>query len=212
MSKSHKAIAANRSLVNDMLSIDHLYDRLASASGEEWAEGLAWYDTAYGIAESLGHEHNLPTDIAAGIIAATSPQNAWDINVRHARDLCANPNSLKDFGLGLGSNRAKYLFHHPHLDPLTVLGGPKVRSFYRNIAEPWTPGPVTIDRHAIAILANRVTARWLEDHPKFLERSTIYRQCTAFYRTAARAYNILPHQAQAVAWVSHRNANFIEGF
>lgn len=206
------AIQANRTLVADKLSIGNLYDRLSQATGPEWSEGLAWYDTASGIAETLSDQFSIPRDTACGIIAAISPQNAWDINVEHAFALCGNPTSPKDFGLGLGSDRAKFLFRNPDVDPLTVLGGPKVRSFYRNIAEPWTSGAVTIDRHAIAILAGRETARWFDDHPKFLDRVTVYRLATGYYRAAARAYGILPHQAQAVAWVSHRNATFIPEF
>lgn len=206
------AIATNRALVSERLKLSHLMDRLALATGAEWAEGLAWYDTASGTAEDLSDRYSIPRDTACGIIAALSPQNAWDVNVQHAYDLCATPDSRKDFGLGLGSDRAKFLFRNPQTNPLDILGGPKVRSFYRNIAEPWTPGAVTIDRHAIAILAGRETARWFDDHPKFLDRVTVYRQATGYYRSAARAYGILPHQAQAVAWVSHRNATFIEEF
>jgi hypothetical protein len=212
MTRSRTAIGINRQLIEDKLSIGNLYDRLESATGEEWAEGLAWYDTAYGIAEAIAAHYNIPVDIAAAIIAAISPQQAWNINIDLAWALCENPTSAKDFGLGLGSDRAKFLFHNPQANPLDVLGGPKVRSFYRNIAEPWTPGAVTIDRHAIAILAGRETARWFDDHPKFLGRVTVYRQASGYYRTAARAYGILPQQAQAVAWVSHRNATFVPEF
>ena len=58
-------------------------------------------------------------------------------------------------------------------DPLHALRGSKVRSFYRNIAEPLRPGPVTIDRHAVAILFGTDTPTFLRLHPKLLERAHV---------------------------------------
>jgi len=210
MSMQRSAIARNRADVANLLKLSNLMDRLAQATGEEWAEGLAWYDTASGIGETLADDFGLTRDAGCGIIAAISPQLGWDLNVRFARTLCETDDSGS--ALSLGADRARTIRDNPHCNPLDILGGPKVRSFYRNIAEPWTSGPVTIDRHAIAILAGVDTPKFFTDRPKFLDRSTVYRQATGFYRTAARAYGILPHQAQAVAWVSHRNASFVPSF
>jgi hypothetical protein len=199
-------IKVNRALVADHLSLSNLLNRLDQATSAEWADGMTWYDRAHDIATDLADTYRRPIDTCAAVIAAISPQQAWPVNIELAYELCSDPTVSRDFGLGLGSDRAKLIFSQPDVNPLYILGGPKVRSFYRNIAEPTTAGAVTIDRHAVAILADSVTARWLERYPKFLDRSTVYGQCAAFYRTAARIHNILPQQAQAIAWVSHRNA------
>ena len=75
-----------------------------------------------------------------------------------------------------------------------------MRSFYANILRPDDPGPVTVDRHAVSILANDRG----EERKRTLERMGAYTYCAGMYRDAARTLGIMPHQAQAIAWVTWR--------
>jgi len=211
------AIGRNLELAHSLLSVSNLLTTLERATPEDWTEGLAWYDTAHSEAVDLADTFGLPVDTCAGIIAALSPQQQWDVNLAQARVFIASKGTAS-VHFSLCVNRARAILNDPSADPLSILGGPKVRSFYRNIAEPQTPGPVTIDRHAVAILHGTDTPYFLSTYPKLLDRKAIYRIATGYYRCAARLYSehnnttYHPHQIQAVAWVAHRNTEFVEEF
>ena len=211
------AIGRNYTLASDLLKLSNLYATLERSTPEDWAEGLKWYNVAYDVATDLADTYGLPVDSAAGIIAALSPQQQWLVNIDNAYAFCSS-GGTKSVHFSHCVDKARRLFTDHSANPLDILGGPKVRSFYRNIAEPNTPGPVTIDRHAVAILYGSDTPSFLANYPKLLDRKAIYRIATGFYRSAASAYSahngytILPHQIQAVAWVTHRNTEFVEAF
>ena len=71
---------------------------------------------------------------------------------------------------------------------------------------------VTIDRHALAILAGLETPRYLDRFPKLVDRRYAYRYAAAIYRQVAAEYGITPQTLQAITWVSHRNAEWVEEF
>lgn len=179
----------------------NLHEVLSLATEEDWAYGTVWYDTAHAAALQLSERYGLTIEAAAGIIAALSPQTSWEGNLRIADAQCADPQSSHHTADATG--KARRILQGE--DPLTVLGGRKVRSFYRNILNPSTTGPVTIDRHAAAILAGLSTPEWNTRYEKRLERKHFYRLATAIYRAAAREYGLLPHQVQAIAWLVQSN-------
>jgi hypothetical protein len=84
-------------------------------------------------------------------------------------------------------------------DPLDVLGGRKVRSFYRNIVG--HTGHVTVDRHAVAIVAGRPLT---DREGKVLERIGPYTYVAGAYRAAARRLGVAPTELQAVTWLVWR--------
>lgn len=165
------------------------YDRATDA---ERTAGAEWYPTAHRIAQSLPGVETVIT--GAGILAALSPQLSWADNVAGARNLCETGSALPA-ALTLHCDRASVIRNGAA--PLSVLGGRKVRSFYRNILEPHRAGAVTIDRHALAIASPHSSGR-------VLERAGGYAYVAGCYRTAARSLSLLSQEVQAITWLCHR--------
>lgn len=166
----------------------------AQALESEHLDGAVWYPSARHIAESIGATLGLTVEAGAGILAALSPQCSWDENVARAFAFVdgAESGAFED-ALGKARRIAD------GADPLSVLGGRKVRSFYRNIlgADQY----VTVDRHAVAI----VCGRSLSDREiKVLERIGAYQSIAAAYRTVARRHGIAPSTLQAITWLAWR--------
>lgn len=190
----------NRTEALEHYSLGNLQAVLDLATEADWAAGLNWYRVAHQEARNLSVRHGLTVDQAAGIIAALSPQTGWEENLRIADLFCetgASVHTADACGKALRILQGEA--------PLTVLGGRKVRSFFRNIAEPARAGAVTIDRHAAAILCGVDTPTWNRLHQKTLERKHFYRLATGVYRAEARRLGLLPHQVQAVAWLVQSN-------
>jgi hypothetical protein len=190
----------NVTQANSLFTVANLETVLALATDDDWSAGLVWYQTAHAEACKLSHAYGVTVRQAAGIIAALSPQTSWEENLRIADLLCAERANVHT-----ADAQRKALAILDGADPITVLGGRKVRSFYANILAPFHAGPVTIDRHAAAILAGITTPEWNTAHEKVLERKHYYRIATGIYRHAARQYGILPQQIQAIAWLVQSN-------
>lgn len=190
----------NRTEALEHYSLGNLQAVLDLATEADWAAGLNWYRVAHAEAVALSGRHGLTVDQAAGIIAALSPQTGWEENLRIAELFCTDQSSVHT-----ADACGKALRILQGAEPLSVLGGRKVRSFFRNISEPNRAGAVTIDRHAAAILCGVDTPTWNRLHQKTLERKHFYRLATGVYRAEARRLSLLPHQVQAVAWLVQSN-------
>lgn len=166
-----------------------------SASSAEIDAGLRWYSDARAFACSLDPSR---PERAVGVIAALSPMKGW-------RDNCALASRAFRQGYASGAvsvNARKADAILSGADPLEVLGGAKVRNFYRSIIDPADADAVCIDRHAFDVAVGRVTN---DPTRRALSRSGVYDSFGAAYRRAARiiskdGYNIVPSQVQAVTW------------
>lgn len=173
---------------------NNVIDVYERSSAEERAAGAGWYSVA----------HELAIDIAgdavtgAGIIAALSPQVSWTDNIAGARALVQHDYSTlySHTALPLSIERATAIRDGER--PSDVLGGPKVRSFYRNIVLPLRSGAVTVDRHAISVAVGFVVG------DRRIERCGVYSIVAGAYRSAARTLDVLPHQLQAATWLTWR--------
>jgi hypothetical protein len=198
MSSQRKATTKNRELSLDIFLASNLQAVLDLATEEDWRAGLRWYRDAHEYAVLLSKRYGVTVEQASGIIAALSPQTGWDENKRIADLYISDPTESVHTSDACGKAARILAGEHPE----DVLGGNKVRSFYRNIVTPNLAGPVTIDRHAIAILLGCTTPEYnVGPYRKVLERKHVYRIATAFYRDVARRYGLLPHELQAVAWL-----------
>lgn len=171
--------------------IDAVY---AQALESEHFDGRAWYSAAGSIARVVAGGHDISHEAGAGILAALSPQCSWDENVVRAlahadgEDVGATADSLsKADRLASGA------------DAFDVLGGRKVRSFWRNILG--QHHHVTVDRHAVAIVFGRALS---DREIKLLERPGPYVIIAAAYRAAARRHGIEASTLQAVTWLAWR--------
>ena len=167
---------------------------LASASDAERESGMAWYRTAHEIAAEIA-----PTaEIGAGVIAALSPQTSWDQNVVIARRIMST--GVLSGHTGANLRKAERIMAGE--DPLDVLGGLKVRSFYRNILTPDVASTVTIDRHAFDI---GLGLRTYSGKDRVGITPKRYEALSAAYARVAGQNGMLPHELQAVTWEAWRN-------
>lgn len=175
---------------------------------DDRAEGAYWYARAQAVASDIAYSY-CDNDLkkAAGVIAALSPNNRWNRNVKDAENLA------KVFAVGgdvdslkvstFGKNKEKAIAILKGADPLDVLGGLKVRAFYQCILG---EDSVCVDGHAYSIwLGERVPTT---KTPKISEK--LYNQIAADYRLAAKQINQIlgivctASQVQAITWIVWR--------
>lgn len=177
-----------------------------SASADNLRFGLQWYSIAHNAALKMGGGRAWHLSRNAGIIAALSPMNGWDNNIRKARQLVSQRGRVirtadGGNGIGLGKNVDKAIAIYNGADPLNVLGGDKVRAFYQTILDPTADIDPVIDRHAFDIAVGEVTN---EQRRGILSRKGVYSDFAAVYREAALVAGIGASQMQATTWVQWR--------
>lgn len=136
-----------------------------SASPQERLEGMNWYMKAHYHSEALASKYHFSGAQVAGVIAALSPGRDWGKNLHDAETL------INDFKRGcqgadlpmVGSYGRANVFKSERIlmgaEPLSVLGGLKVRAFYQCILNPFTTDAVCIDRHAKVRSTRKACAR-----------------------------------------------------
>lgn len=171
-----------------------------TAGPTEIEEGLRWYSNANQIARRIGNAY-LGGDysVAAGVIAALSPNNKWERNVRDAEALCKayfNGADLDDIKVStFGLNKDKAIAILKGAAPREALGGRKVLAFYECIIG---GDSVCIDGHAYAIwLGQRVPT---SKTPTINEK--LYRKIADDYRLAAKQINEIINRDGPVQWFS----------
>lgn len=166
----------------------------------EHMQGTQWYSQAHALAVEL--DPNMPSR-AAAVIAVLSPMMSWDRNVALARDVYAGKPARC-----LGSNANKAAMLMAGAEPNDVLSGPKVRAFWRAIANPNDPDAIVIDRHALSIAAGSA----LNDQQikSMLRPQSAYGQVVKLYANAARIVNVSPVALQATTWVIWRRMKGIK--
>jgi hypothetical protein len=174
--------------------VENIIATFQSASAEQIAAGMAWYHQAHMLALELS-----PGDPwrGAGVIAAFSPMQHWDVNVRNARNAFAT-------GVASGHTKAMCSLAQRILDgefALDVLKGDKTRAFCAAIADPDGSTIATIDRHAHDIAMGRV---FTDAERKIGKR--LFRELSAAYADAAALLGIGVAQLQAATWVAWREA------
>ena len=173
------------------------------AKNYEISNGLEWYKQANIYCRNLSIEFNKPLKTVCGIIAAISPSVKWDQNKLDCKSILIyksqaiistyNKNKLKALLILAGKN------------PLDILGGKKVTSFYHNIFTPKNPDHVTIDRHISRLflgLDNSYNS--LKIASGYLQLKNGYDSIKEIYKTESEKYNILPNQLQAISWHVYR--------
>lgn len=179
-----------------------------SANAAELHEGHEWYNNARDICRHIADDTKLSLEKVVGVLAALSPNNRWDKNVADTERL------IKVFQAGEDTDLIKVSTYNKNKEkavrilngelPLDVLGGLKVRAFYRCILG---SNAVCIDGHAYAIWAGEriSTTKTPSISPK------LYAAIADDYRTAAlqiseiKGVELSPCQVQAVTWVVWRN-------
>lgn len=171
----------------------NLYATLRRATLAELDTGEAWYDVAHSFSRGLAEKNDLTIDHGVGIVAALSPGCEWLRNLALAERMASHGDCRHPYGDAIHKARAIWTGTHPE----AVLGGDKVRSFYRNILVPELDGPVTIDRHAVSCLVGRK----VEGVP---QRKGYYERLADVFRDVAAELGRPAHVVQAQAWLAWR--------
>jgi len=173
----------------------------------EQGEGMEWYNEANRYCKELGNRFNVSIQQAAGIIAAFSPQAGWAENKRYAVSFFINPtHRLRSLVQDLKARKIVTLKSEADIyHSLSVNGSAyKTKSFFLNILNPDIQTDVTIDRHAVAVCIQS------PDNPSALgkEYANITKAQYDFFQMcyikAANTLDILPHQLQAITWLTYR--------
>ncbi len=180
-----------------------------NATDLERINGDQWYLVASQAAAVLANRYGTTTSIAAGVIAALSPNNRWDKNLENANSLIR---AYQSGGLDAANlvkvatynnNKVKALKILANGEPLDILGGLKVRSFYDCIMG---NDNICIDGHAYAIWTGLYipTTKTPNITPK------VYQLIAADYRLAADKINLILNAnysaaaIQAITWLTWR--------
>lgn len=173
--------------------VENILAVFAQATVAELDEGLSWYDDAHSLAKRLDPAN--PSQ-AAGVLAALSPMMPWGRNVQLA--VRAYEDGEATGALKGSLAKANRILAGESAD--VVLGGDKVRSFWKVIADPTDTG-VVIDRHAFDIAVGCVTNNASRGA---LTRKGVYARFCAAYNEAAETLGYSPSQVQAVTWTVWR--------
>lgn len=165
-----------------------------AASPEAVEAGAAWYGDARAACREMADRHGVTTATAAGVVAALSPRNRWAVNLTQAdRVLAAAAAGGHLPAVSTQANRVKAWAIAHGARPLSVLSGPKVRAFYRNLTG-------DLDAVTVDVWAARVVGATAQD----LNRVGGYDAVAEDYRAAAAILDLPPAVTQAIAWVAVR--------
>lgn len=180
-----------------------------SATRNEIHEGILWYETARNWANAVSLNYSIPAITVAGVVAALSPNNRWSRNLIDAEALIkvhtagGDPRNIKVSTFN--KNKAKAIAILNGNNPLDILGGLKVRSFFLCING--DTNAVCVDGHAYSIwVGERVPT---SSTPKISPK--LYETIAEDYRIAAKqissviGYPVSGSEVQAITWVAWRN-------
>lgn len=182
-------------------AVTRLLKHWETVTPENYVAGIQWYRRAKDAAREI-HPNVL---IGAGIIAALSPRQTWDLNKRQAgivaRAALDGLSVCPFVGLTLARDKAWTIAHlvDPTVEEIVViLNGPKITRFFRNIVG--DNNAVTVDTWAArAAEGNSMTD---EDHID----GHRYARIEQAYQIAAARVGILPREFQAAIWCHVRGS------
>jgi hypothetical protein len=162
---------------------------------------LGWYRAARDYCASLG-----PVETVAGIVAALSPLNTWEDQLRFTPlVIAAARDKLPLPGPGFSANKRKAVAIASGADPSTVLAGDKVVAFYRCIVTAGETDAVCVDRHAWAIAHGTGADRYLTAK-RYRETAAAYVAVAAGLRARDPSdVRLTPANVQALTWVWWRD-------
>lgn len=190
--------------------VDNILTAFLRSQPENVGQGLHWYQDAHDMTKMWSKRYGVSHEVAAGVMAAMSPNMSWEENIRLAETFLANKGEMKGGMLGVSLDRARRIYNGE--PPTAALapkgagdsGGHKVFNFYTNIIDPQRTDAVTVDRHAFDVAMGYVAG---VDKPP-LDRASDYAAVAQAYRTAAKMMSVnadvLPQQVQALTWEDWR--------
>lgn len=174
------------------------------ATQQEHDRGTQWYAGAKAQAQEIANLHDVPLRIVVGVIAALSPNNKWERNLKDASNMLAvflrgDPVDVcKPCTYTKMRDKAWSVIEQMPEDDaavMKVLNGQKIVSFFSNIMG---HDNCTIDGHAYNIAkGKRVT---LTDNETGMGKAEYQKMQAAYYR-AAKRIGLKVYELQAITWV-----------
>ena len=183
------------------------------ATSQEVQLGCDWYSSALKIANRIAKKYGTSVEVAAGVIAALSPNNRWERNIVDAEAIIkcwaaggTNTDMLNVKVCTYGKMKAKAVDILTRNVPVVeILNGKKIIEFFNCITNT-ALNDVCIDGHAYSVwFGQRLTMKEVPAIGKRLRSQikTDYRDATAFINdeldTTYTAADI-----QAITWVTHK--------
>ena len=183
------------------------------ATSQEVQLGCDWYASDLKIASRIASKYGTTTEVAAGVIAALSPNNRWERNIIDAENI------IKCWAAGgtdedvLAVTCCTYsTMKQKALDILTrdipiveILNGPKIIEFFNCITNPML-NDVCIDGHAYSVwFGQRLTMKQVPNIGKKLRQQikTDYVDACTFINEELNE-SFTPADIQAITWVTHK--------
>lgn len=166
-----------------------LLEHFEAAAYQGPADGASWYVDARREARRMARTYGVGLGAACGVIAALSPRVQWSQNLKLAEEV------LRTGTVESGAMRDNLLKAQRIADgerPLAVLGGPKVRAFYRALMG--DANAAVIDTWML------VAVNW----PREGLSARQYERVEAALRDAARITNLPVSEFQAIVWTQVR--------
>lgn len=174
------------------------------ATPEEYKRGTEWYAKAKAQAHEIAAKHDVPLRVVVGVVAALSPNNKWERNVKDASDLIAaflrgDPADVcKPCTYTKMRDKAwSVLEQMPENDAavMRILNGQKIVSFFCNIMG---HDNCTIDGHAYNIARGK---RYVLTSDETNISKSVYQEMQAAYYRAAKRVGLKVYELQAITWV-----------
>lgn len=185
--------------ISPVANIIEVYNYVTlNSSSVETVNASNWYPIAHSWCADVAHAYGLTVEQVAGITAALSPQISWNKNKLQTTLLIEKMSSgLPTVGLmAYRANVAKAERIYNGESVLDVLGGKKVRSFYRNLM--LDNSSVTVDRHALHIALYGTGND--EKSGSIAPTDNLYDVAEKAYINAAHILGILPYSLQSITW------------
>lgn len=188
---------------------DKIYRRLKymfdSASKEDLAAGLTWYETAHAIAAGKAIKYGFDVSTVCAVISALSPAVSWERNLIDADTLLkavargeTDPTRIPVSTYGPQAEKAVRIAWSNQPDHIG--NGLKTVSFYLNILGIQDRSVCTIDRHMLgAAVGSRST-----QHQDIALTHKRYFSISNGIKRLARNRGLMPKQCQAVVWLAYR--------
>lgn len=181
-------------------SFQNILAYMAMADAETIEEGEQWYSNAHIIGEQistmLGYDD---PKYGIGVLSALSPQMEWGDNIEQA--ILFASTGWSDMQTGDNNHKATKIANG--VDPLSVLGGEKVRAFYQAILTPHADTTPVVDRHAMAVYCN-----YVPDRAKLSQAMGNARVMRRIQSAYIKAHSYYPdfdrHSIQAITWILQR--------
>ena len=134
-----------------------------------------------------------------GVVAALSPACSWENNIVQAISLFKSHEPDKLIYTTYGANVRKAIKIKQGMEPLNILGGYKVRAFYKNLLEPEKNNRVCIDTHILNMLHDRILT---DKEKKVFFQTSRYQLIEQLLISEAGKYGMKGHELQAVLWIT----------